>query len=511
MKKNLFRLLTIGLVASPLFFQSCSKDFLEAKPKGTDFEEFYYQDEQEALNGLVAVYDVLGWQSGNYTSKMAAMNIASDDMLAGGGGPQDLPHFQALSNFTVSAAVGPQDELWRAGYAGVARANILLSKLPNTKMDEAKKKRFIAETKFLRAYFYFDLVRMFKNIPLIKSALSEVKDKDNVEQLGPEFVYPFIEEDLLAAIADLPSSVPVATEGGRITKAAGQALLGKVYLYMEKFNESAAVLAEVNGTPGAKSPYGNQLLANYADLWKVSNKHNSESILEINRTSLSAGTWGCISCTEGNLLNIMSAPRDYAVNSGGNAPDYVSGWGFFIVTKELRDFIKDDSRYTATVANVDSLKTAKQVNYANSYQNTGFFLNKYMGRISDESTGGGDKPLNFPQNQYEIRLADTYLLEAEALVRGGGNTQRAQDLLDAVRKRAGMKTKPVSFDVILDERRLELAGEGHRFFDLVRTKKAAAALSFKGFTPNKNEILPIPLLELENTPLQQNKEYGGTK
>ena len=86
MKKNLLRLMTIGLVASPLFFQGCSKDFLEAKPKGTDFEEFYYRNETEAMNGLVAVYDVLGYQSGNYVSKLAAMNIASDDMLAGGGG-----------------------------------------------------------------------------------------------------------------------------------------------------------------------------------------------------------------------------------------------------------------------------------------------------------------------------------------------------------------------------------------------------------------------------------------
>src|SRR5690606_10876012 len=115
------------------------------------------------------------------------------------------------------------------------------------------------------------------------------------------------------------------------------------------------------------------------------------------------------------------------------------------------------------------------------------------------------------QNVYEIRLADSYLLEAEALVRGGGNTSRAQALLDAVRARVGLASVPVTIDTILEERRLELAGEGHRWFDLIRNGRAAEALASKGFIAGKHEILPIPLLELDNTLMEQNQEYGGTK
>ena len=103
-----------------------------------------------------------------------------------------------------------------------------------------------------------------------------------------------------------------------------------------------------------------------------------------------------------------------------------------------------------------------------------------------------------------MRLADTYLLEAEAL---GGTGARAQALLDAVRARVGLPSIPVSVDAILNERRLELAGEGHRWYDLVRTGRAATVLADRGFVAGKNEILPIPLAELENTQLVQNPNY----
>src|SRR5690606_9437905 len=118
---------------------------------------------------------------------------------------------------------------------------------------------------------------------------------------------------------------------------------------------------------------------------------------------------------------------------------------------------------------------------------------------------------NFPQNIYDIILADTYLLEAEALVRGGGNATRAAALLNAVRERVGLGPVATTFETIKRERILELAGEGHRLFDLVRWGDAAAALGDRGFVAGKHEVFPIPLLELDNTLLEQNKEYGGTK
>lgn len=488
---------------------ACSDAFLEIKPKGTNLEANYYQNQQEAYNGLVAIYDVVGWTGNGFVTKQNALNAASDDHYAGGGGPTDITALQVWSNYTLDPATGPQGELWSKGFSGIFRANVLLQKLPEVPMDENLKNRYAAESKFLRAYFYFDLVRLFENIPLLTEPIptSEMYD---VPQVDPAEIYIQIEKDLKEALEVLPVSVDLATEAGRATQGMGRALLGKVYLRQQKFDLAAQEFAQVNGTPGETSQYGYKLLDNFADLWVVDNKFNSESIFEINYTNQSNGDWGCVGCTEGNVLNIMVGPRGYNAISD-QAPDYVSGWSFLPFTEGFYEAIKGDPRSNATLANLDSLEKAGAVTYEKGYMNTGYFLEKYAGRQSDRSTGGGVMELNFRQNIYEIRLADTYLLEAEALIRGGGNATRAQQLLDAVRARVGLDPVPVSMESILTERRLELAGEGHRWFDLIRNGIAAQVLANRGFVAGKHEILPIPLLELDNTQIEQNQEYGGTK
>src|SRR5690606_18070290 len=154
MIKHLVYSCAVGLAAA-----ACSDSFLDIKPRGTDLEANYYRNRQEAFNGLVAVYDVVGWQGGGYITKINSLNAASDDHYAGGGGTNDITDLQVISNYTLSPAQGHQEELWRKGFSGVFRANILLQKLPEVPMDDQEKSRFAAEAKFLRAYFYFDLVR----------------------------------------------------------------------------------------------------------------------------------------------------------------------------------------------------------------------------------------------------------------------------------------------------------------------------------------------------------------
>ncbi|MBK1438623.1 RagB/SusD family nutrient uptake outer membrane protein [Parapedobacter sp. ISTM3] len=501
--KYFFYSCTVALLGS-----ACSDSFLDVKPRGTDLEANYYRNRQEAFNGLVAVYDVVGWQGGGYVTKINAVSAASDDHYAGGGGPNDVTNLQVWSDYSLTPAQGPQEELWRKGFSGIFRANILLQKLPDIPMDENEKARFTAETKFLRAYFYFDLVRLFKNIPLFTEPVA-TDQMYNVTQAPPADVYALIEQDLLDAIPALPPTIPVATEGGRATQGTARALLGKVYLQQEKFGPAAEQLAQVNGEPGSTSQYGYRLLDNFGDLFEVSNKFNSESIFEISFTNTSVGDWGCVSCTEGNVMNIMVGPRNYNPRPG--APDYVSGWSFLPITPQLFDEIHYDPRNPHTVANLDSLEANGLATYEKGYMNTGYFLEKFAGREKDRWTGAGSPELNFPQNMYEIRLADTYLLEAEALVRGGGNATRAAALLNAVRHRVGLGPIAATFDNIKRERRLELVGEGHRWFDLVRWGDAATALASRGFVAGRHEILPIPLLELENTQIEQSVEWGGTK
>ena len=507
-----FKFKYIGVVAAVLAFTSCGEDYLKVEPKGQALEENYYRNRDEAYNGLVAVYDVLGFTQG-FVSKVGSLNSASDDHYAGGGGPNDMYSFQVWSDYTLDPSVGPQAALWKKGYSGIFRANILLSKLPDVPMDENEKNRFAAEAKLLRAYYYFDLVRLFKNIPLITQPIA-ASDMYNIEQVAPSVVYSQIETDLKESIDYLPNIVTGA-ERARVTTGIAHALLGKVYLWQEMFDEAAEQFAIVNGdTPGALNPvYGYKLVDEYADLFSTSNEFNSESIFEISYTNASVGVWDCGDCTDGNLLAVMAGPRGFERTADGEAagvPNYVSGWSFFTITQDLVDAMDGDPRYPYTIANMQEWEDAGLVKYTPGFMDTGYFLEKFAAKASDKWNGAGNWELNYPHNIYEIRLADTYLLEAEALVRGGGDVDRAQALLDAVRARVGLASIPATFDNIFNERRLELAGEGHRWFDLVRTGKAADALAFKGFKAGKHEVLPIPLLELSNTKLKQNKEYGGT-
>lgn len=508
--KNRFIYLTI-LSASIIMLAACSDEFLDVEPTGRSLEDNYYKNADEAYNGLVAAYDPVGWVGGGLITKTFAMNSGSDDHYAGGGNAQDIYDSQVWSNYTIDPSVGPQGTLWNKGFSGVFRVNTLLSKLPDVDMDAGLKARFEAEAKFLRAFYYFDLIRLFYEIPLLTEPIAP-ENMYEIEQVSADMVYDQIEADLLAAIPDLPTTVPKSTEAGRATIGSARALLGKVYLWRERYDLAAQQFAEVNGTPGAASQFGYELLTDFADLWDTSNKFNSESIFEVAHSSKSNAGWGCIGCTEGNVLNIMLAPRGYNVLDASRAPNYVSGWSFNPVTQDLVDQFdlgggQFDGRYSASITNVDSLEQVGVLTYEKGYQNTGYFLAKFAGSQDDVSTGGGAYELNFFQNEYEIRLADTYLMEAEALVRSGANGARAQALVDAVRARAGMASIPATIENIMHERRLELAGEGHRWFDLVRTGQAATVLASRGYVDGKHDRMPIPLLELTNTKLVQDPEY----
>lgn len=492
------------IVIALISLGSCSEEFVDITPKGSFLSDNYYADEDQATAALVGVYDIIRKNSGSFENMIAVMNSGSDDHYAGGGSATDGEGIQAFSKHTLTS-INVLRPFWSDHYQGIFRANTLLVKLPNVAMADNLKDRFAAEAKALRAIYYFNLVRMFKNVPLLLDPLTATNMYD-VEQATPEAVYAQIEKDLSEAIAVLPTSVPVATEGGRLTKGAAQAMLGKVYLYDNKKAEAAAILAQVNGTPGQANQYGNKLLSNYSDLWVFANKFNSESLLEVVHTNKGNSDWWFwgSGADEGNTLNVMVGVRNYSLSTGSTAADLAPGWSFSVITQDLYDALKTDPRFGATVFDMKALKEAGQADYVPGYQDTGYFLNKFMPRNSDKTTGGGAVEINYQQNSYVIRLADTYLMEAEAL----GSGSRAQALLDAVRARVGLPSVPVTLAAIKNERRLELAGEGHRFFDLVRWGDAAAKLADRGFVAGRDEIWPIPASELQGTKLKQNPGFN---
>jgi len=276
----------------------------------------------------------------------------------------------------------------------------------------------------------------------------------------------------------------------KVTKGAAQALLGKVYLYhgtfdQSKFADAASMLNNVIGTQ-----YSLTTGADYLDLFESSMENSSESVFEIQYTGVEGADWGCITCSEGSYFVQFCGPRSPYDN-----PVYGTGWGFCLPSQELYDMFDDgDSRRDVTFYDLRD----DQDSYSQGRDDTGFFNRKYMPRKADERVGAN--PLNHANNYRAIRYADVLLMAAEAEAQSGGTN--AENYLNQVRARAyGNNSNDYQasegdlLEAIYTERRKELAGEGHRFFDLVRTNKAVNAID--GFTVNKNELFPIPLIELE--------------
>ncbi len=496
----------ISLSFAILLITSCGKDWLELEPQGTVLETNFYQNEEEIFEALVATYDVLQWGgTDGWTMKLGLLNAASDDCYAGGSDASDQPNWVAFDNFTVDPFLGPQAGLWRKGFTGIYRANLTLEKLETVEgLSSEFKARTSAEAKFLRAFYYFDLIRYFGNIPLIDNVIP-ADDIYTQVQASSADIYAFIESDLndVRNTFELPETLP-SSELGRITKGAANALLAKVILYQNnesRMAEAAMIFEEVINA----GIY--DLEPNFADIFTNENEFGIESIFEVNYSNNQRGGWGNFGNgeTEGNYDVQFFGMRDYV------GPLFANGWSFCPVTEDLVAAMQNDPRMEHTIIDGNALRQ-EGASYTEGFQNTNFFIRKYAAFQSDRALDG-EPALNWGNNVREIRLADVYLMAAEAHTRSGNDAQ-ARTYLNRIRTRVGLQpfggiSGNDLLEAIYRERRLELATEGHRFFDLVRTGQAGVVLGSQGFTVGKNEVLPIPQTEIDITEgnLNQNSGY----
>ena len=459
----------------------CTEEFLDDTKEYSIDSENYFNSEEDYYNALIGVYDIL---QSTYVNVLLG-EIASDNTLSGGESATDVIGFQQVDEMTHTPINDNIDDVWDWNFAGVQRANYILEF--KDKIEFEGKEQIIAEARFLRAYFTFELVKWFGPIPLSGDERFKLGDEKNIPRAPVSEVYDQIESDLMFAIEHLDYTPP---QVGRATKGAAQALLGKAYLFQEEFQESAAVLTDLINS-GEYHLYGTQEGEDYTNLFEFVGENSAESVFEVQYTGEEGAGFGCLQCSEGNVAVGFQGIRNYS------GPLFEPGFSFNVPVQEVYDaFTEDDIRRDYSILDIEAWAAETGASYIEGYKHTGFFNRKYLPRQNDNV---GDANLTQPNNYRAIRYADVLLMAAEALVRGNIDEDRARTYLNMVRLRAGLEPVDAAgstlLDIIYTERRLELVGEGHRFFDLVRTERAAEEID--GFTVGKNELFPIPLEEIE--------------
>lgn len=472
--KKLKTIYTLCLVI--IIITACSDDFIEVSPQAENSEEFFNSAE-DYQSALIAAYDLL---QSTYINVMLG-EIASDNTLAGGESATDVPGIQEIDDMIHTPVNEQLRDIWRWMYGGVNRANFILEF--QNKIDFQGKNNVIAQARFLRAYYYFELVKWFGDVPLAVDKRILSGEQFSLDRTPKAQVYSQIEQDLIFASENLPY---VQSETGRITKGAAQALLGKVYLFQDKFSDAASVLEDVidNG------PY--ELLIDYSTMFENDNENNIESVFEVQYTDLEGAGFDCKQCSEGNIAVGFNGIRNY------DGPLFESGFSFNVPTQEVVDAFEDgDIRKETAILDIEAWAAETGATFSTGYEHTGYFNRKYISRKGDLNTG--DANLTNPNNYRAIRFADVLLMAAEALNRGNISDARALNYVNMVRNRAMLASISVTgtdlTNAIYQERRVELVGEGHHFFDLVRTGRAAQEID--GFVSGKHELFPIPSIEIE--------------
>lgn len=506
-------------VSTLLVLGACSDDFLENAPYTEKVTENFYKTPEDAFEGLVAVYDIL--QREGYGGPLLISEQASDNCFGGygiadGQGDLEWDRFLYISDKEMNSPV------WKSCYQGIYRANILLENLDkvNWGANTALKTKYEAEARFLRAHFHFQLSKMFGDVVALDHTITS--DEIYSPRVAPEVTYALIASDLKFAADNLGSenySQTGNTNYGRITKWAAEAYIGKTFLFYTDYYKKADLAGVISKSEAATyindavNNSGHALVSDFAHLWLAASledfagEDNTEMVWAIRFNGSGKGDWNL---HEGNRFEVLIAPR------GGNIGPYATGWGGATVNPKLYNaYGVGDTRRDATIIDFEGEGLGFDAEAREQRQYTGYAWKKYCPITTEAGTG------NFQIDNYQdyavIRFADVLLMASELNL--GTNDGFAQTCLNRVRDRAYKDANHhvvVSKIKIMEERRLELALEGQRYFDLIRqgTDVAKAAIDNVAVDPQFNVTfrtetlgwfpLPQSQIVLSNGSIKQN-------
>lgn len=528
--KNNIKLAGVALLTL-MSATSCNDWLKEESPATTKLPD-YFTSGEACLQVITGCYAPIQWNyNTTYYSEWFIGDIASDDALKGGQNLKDMGTAYDIENFKTTATNSLLLDLYRAKYIGIIRCNLALQQIPNFEPDQtltAKRKECaLGEAYYLRAYYYFQLVRIFGGVPLVDFVIDSA-DKWQQPRATEEAVYNKIVEDLEKAEKLLWNKNEYdSADLGRATKGAAQAMLMKVNLFRHNYDEAykwGKVFMEEQAA-------NYSLHSDYAVNFTLAGENGAESVFEIQYTADPMSDYGGNGMARGTFDQILTRPR--AASLGGN-----SGWGFNHPTHDLfNEYETDDPRRDLTIGQLPASDLDNiEVTYCGSpYFNLKTSLNEgnTFPKLDHDSRG----PLNLQQ----IRLSDVYLMYAEACLESGKDLGAAKTYLEKVRARARAMAPAGSLPAfpgyngyadnindlrkaIRHERRVELGMEGHRWFDLVRwgiayevmdreegsygkNESAEARAEMARFIKGKHERFPIPAEEIMLNPMEQNNGY----
>jgi hypothetical protein len=534
MGRSIKILLTI--VLSLLFFTNC-EDQLDKSPLGELTSETFYNNEADFEAASLAPYSTIlnlyyeqfgrGWFAGIWMPDDDSRNERGNDNV---------------EEFIWLPDNGDFRWVWETSYRGIMRSNVILDRLPVAEgfADEDNKPRYEAEAKFIRAYFYFILVRNFGNVPLIPELIKTLDDS-RVGNSQPGEVWDLIESDLEFAVSNLPDEWD-PDNVGRATSWAARALLGKALLFRAQWEGNDAkygeALAQLNPIIGRFS-----LIPDYADNFREESENNTESIWEIQMTRGDFNPWLTTDFGMEQNQNVGAAGTGRKIYSGAACDNNIcapgangQGYGQIVPTQSLIDeFEPNDARLRHTAYTDTTDVYVEGTNYNPQWSVTGFNVSKYIRPMI--ITGF---PNNWSgNNERVIRYADVLLMAAECELLGNSDVSAAAGYINQVRERARnyyeifygtpapagtLPDRPTNvsveemMDYLMHERRVELAFEVHRYDDLVRWHRAgliniATDIDFGNTLANQNWdtkhlLKPIPQIEIDNNEnLSQNPGY----